>query len=91
LPLAFHVCLLLIALACGFGAVRIAACAGLLLILGHLVQTIALGGTRQEAAALCLAPFYILWKIFLIPGMLRSSRRKAEWLRTERAAEKGTK
>jgi hypothetical protein len=41
----------------------------------------------SDLAALAAAPFYVLWKLLLIPTLLRSSRRSEDWVRTARNAE----
>jgi hypothetical protein len=42
------------------------------------------GGGMRDLAALAAAPFYILWKLAAAPGILRSARRAAPWIRTSR-------
>lgn len=88
LPLAFHVVLLLIALLAPMVAIRVAALAGLGIVGLHLIGAIAVGGgTAKDVAVLAVAPFYILWKILLIPKLIATSRSGASWVRTERANE----
>jgi hypothetical protein len=50
--------------------------AGILIVMLHLV-----------AAILGLAPFYVLWKIMLIPTLVRSARSSETWVRTGRNVE----
>jgi len=89
LPLAFHTCLLLIAAATPFWPVRAAALFGLGIVGLHLAAAIAVtAGGWQDFAALLAAPFYIAWKILLIPQLAKSSRAKTAWTRTERAAQR---
>lgn len=90
LPLAFHVTLLLLALPTPFAPARIVALAGLGMVAAHLFAAIGLsGGGPGDFAALLAAPFYIVWKILLLPRLLRNARSGAAWVRTERAG-KGT-
>lgn len=85
LPLAFHVTLLLAALAVPSDLSRIAGAAGLGVVALHLVGAVRLAG--GDFAALAAAPFYVIWKILMLPRVLRSSRSGAAWVRTERAGE----
>jgi cellulose synthase/poly-beta-1,6-N-acetylglucosamine synthase-like glycosyltransferase len=92
LPLAFHVVLLLAALVPPFAPTRIYAICGLCVVALHIVAAIRVGGGGlKEFAALAAAPFYIVWKAMLIPAMLRTARKDAEWVRTERAGTRGGK
>jgi len=89
LPLAFHVCLLLLAAVTPFWPARAVGLFGLGVVGLHLVAAIAVtGGGFEDACALLAAPFYIAWKIRLIPRLARSSRAKAAWARTERAPQR---
>jgi Glycosyltransferase like family 2 len=86
LPLAFHVVLLLIALVAPVTIIRDAALAGLGIVGFHLIAAISVGGgTAKDVAALAAAPFYVVWKILLIPKLIATSRSGAAWVRTERA------
>jgi cellulose synthase/poly-beta-1,6-N-acetylglucosamine synthase-like glycosyltransferase len=88
-PLAFHVCFLLIAAATPFWPIRAVALAGLAVVVLHLAAAIAVtGGGLQDIAALLAAPFYIVWKILLIPRLAKSARAKSAWTRTERAPQR---
>jgi cellulose synthase/poly-beta-1,6-N-acetylglucosamine synthase-like glycosyltransferase len=89
LPLAFHVTLLVLAAATPFWPVRSLALAGLGIVLLHLCAAIRVaGGGTADFAALLSAPFYIAWKILLIPRLIQSSRSETPWVRTERAPER---
>jgi cellulose synthase/poly-beta-1,6-N-acetylglucosamine synthase-like glycosyltransferase len=86
LPLAFHVALLMIAAATPVWPVRIVALTGLGIVVLHLAAAIALtGGGFEDVAALFSAPFYIVWKILLIPRLAKSANANSVWTRTERA------
>jgi cellulose synthase/poly-beta-1,6-N-acetylglucosamine synthase-like glycosyltransferase len=88
LPLAFHVLLLLVALASPLPGVRTLAAAGVVIVLLHLAATISLADQPwSDLATLGRAPFYIAWKILLIPSLLRSAKSEQAWVRTSRNAE----
>jgi len=94
LPLAFHVLLLLVAASTPLLPVRLVGLFGLATVLLHLIAAILCnrgdesgGSVASDLAALASAPFYVLWKLLLIPTLLRSSRRSNDWVRTARNAE----
>jgi len=88
LPLAFHVMLLVVAVFSPQTIVREIALAGILVVLFHLVVTIVIGkGGWRDLSTLAGAPFYILWKLLLIPSLLRSASSKHAWVRTTRNEE----
>ena len=87
LPLAFHVSLLMLSLMAG-GMARLAGLAGVSVVALHLVVAIFVGGGGlRDLAALATAPLYVVWKLLMLPAVLRSSRGKTTWVRTERASE----
>jgi len=89
LPLAFHCALLILALAWPVPWLRLYACVALGAVVLHLVIALRLGRAGlSEAAALLLAPFYLLWKLALLFDITRSASRRASWQRTPRNAEK---
>jgi len=89
LPLGLHVGLLTMALAAPHPGLRLCGAAGLTLVGGHVVSAIAVGGGGwRDLAALAMAPFYVVWKICMLPSILRASRRHSPWVRTERAGER---
>jgi cellulose synthase/poly-beta-1,6-N-acetylglucosamine synthase-like glycosyltransferase len=89
LPLAFHVLLLLLAAFTPFRPARDLALAGLAVVVFHLFAAIAAGGgTWKDVAVLGAAPFYVLWKVLLLPKVIATSRSGAAWVRTERVGEK---
>jgi len=88
LPLAFHVALLAVALSAPQQIVRGIAAAGFGIVLLHLSAAILVGGgTWRDAATLLAAPFYILWKLMMIPALLKNARTDNDWVRTSRNAE----
>ena len=90
LPLAFHVTLLVLALATPIAVVRIYAACSLLLVWVHLLAAIAIGGgSWRDLLSLFSAPFYILWKLKVIPQLLSNARKGTTWVRTPRAPSKG--
>lgn len=89
LPLAFHVSLLLIACSGPSLVTRLAGLTGLAIVGFHLIAALLrCGGTWRDVLALASAPFYIAWKLLLIPALFRSAKSGAQWVRTERAVEK---
>ena len=85
LPLAFHIVLLLLALAIPVDACRIYALFGLAVVTFHVLAAIKVGkGGWRDIATLCSAPFYIIWKVTLAKRLLKGARKNADWTRTER-------
>lgn len=85
LPLSFHVALLLLALSTPEHAVRGYAAGALALVIIHLLAAVAVGGGGwRDASALFTAPFYMLWKLRMLPALLRNARQEAHWVRTDR-------
>ncbi len=89
LPLAFHVTLLLVAVSAPLVFTRIAGAAGLAVVVFHLAAALLrCGGTWGDVLALTSAPFYIAWKLLLIPLLFKSARSGTAWVRTERTIER---
>lgn len=87
LPLAFHVVLLASLMVVPNPLLKIYAASSLTLVLFHVLSAVWVGdGTKSDVLALLGAPLYILWKMTMVRSVVRSSRKKAEWVRTERAA-----
>ena len=85
LPLALHVFLLLITLALPFYLTQIYALIGLTIVFIHVFGALWVGGgTWKDVAVLASVPFYILWKLMLMPRLLKAARKDMEWKRTER-------
>ena len=88
LPLAFHVALLAVALITPLFVVRYIGIAGICIVALHLAAAIVVGGgSWRDVGTLASAPFYVLWKLMLIPSLLRSARSNHSWVRTRRNAE----
>ncbi|MDD2768031.1 MAG: glycosyltransferase family 2 protein [Methylococcus sp.] len=86
LPLAFHVILLLSALAVPWPPGQVLAACGLGMVGLHVAAALAVGGAGwRDWAALAGAPFYILWKLTLGKRLLASAGKQAAWVRTERS------
>jgi cellulose synthase/poly-beta-1,6-N-acetylglucosamine synthase-like glycosyltransferase len=88
LPLAFHVMLLVVAICSPLPLVRDVAIAGFAVVCVHLGVTIVVGrGGWCDLATLATAPFYIVWKLLLIPKLLRHAKKDHAWVRTSRNSE----
>ncbi|HZP44665.1 MAG TPA: glycosyltransferase family 2 protein [Candidatus Binataceae bacterium] len=85
LPLAFHVVLLGAALIIPIALCRIYAVFALTLVFFHIIVAIVVGGGGwRDLAVLLVAPFYVLWKLRLLPKILRAASGDMPWTRTER-------
>ena len=89
LPLALHVCLLLIALSSPSAAVRSFGVAGIAIVGAHILAAVATSGAPwRTLTVLPVAPLYIIWKLFMLPSLLRTSTARSLWIRTERQDER---
>jgi cellulose synthase/poly-beta-1,6-N-acetylglucosamine synthase-like glycosyltransferase len=85
LPLAYHVLLLLFTLALPSPMLRCYALTALLLVGVHvLIALRSAGDSVENLKALARVPFYIVWKVLLIPKLWRNAQRNAQWQRTDR-------
>ncbi len=85
LPLAYHVLLLLMTLLMPWAFLQYYAIAGLLLVMAHVLLAIkGAGDGLTNIKALAAVPFYILWKLTLMPKLWRNARHDAQWQRTDR-------
>jgi len=90
LPLGFHVLLLLIAIGTPIPAVRYYAAGALAFVAVHMLSAIRIGGGGwSEVAALFSAPFYLIWKLRVIPQLIRNVGGGTAWVRTERQSRQG--
>lgn len=82
LPLVFHVSLLLLLLISPF---QFYALLGLGVVALHVLAGWWVGSRQwRDLTALAAVPFYILWKLLLLPRLLRTARKNAAWVRTTR-------
>jgi cellulose synthase/poly-beta-1,6-N-acetylglucosamine synthase-like glycosyltransferase len=85
LPIGYAVAWLLIGAALPLVWLRIYALIALALIAGHILTAASWGNDfAADIRILFRAPSYILWKLLMLPSLLRSSRTDAAWVRTER-------
>lgn len=85
LPLGFHVARLGCALSIPFTAARVYALSALALVAFHVgAAVIVSGGGLSDFAALFASPFYVAWKLALVPQTVKNARRDASWVRTQR-------
>jgi cellulose synthase/poly-beta-1,6-N-acetylglucosamine synthase-like glycosyltransferase len=88
LPIAFGMMALLSAACLPLSWVRLYVVLAMTVLLAHVLRAISAGPRRLHALrVLLLVPFYLLWKLRLIPSVLRASSAKAAWIRTDRKAE----
>ncbi|MDP9052499.1 MAG: glycosyltransferase family 2 protein [Acidobacteriota bacterium] len=87
LPMAFGVAVLLAASLIPLHWVHIYVLAAFCVIVAHVIAA-AWAGPDFFATLrlLTTAPFYILWKLSLLPKLLKTSRKRAAWIRTDRGA-----
>lgn len=89
LPLAMHMVLVLLSLASPSPWVLAYSGFALAIIGLHLCGAVWRGGgTWRDLGALGAAPFYVLWKLAMIPALVRTSRSNSAWVRTERGGAK---
>jgi cellulose synthase/poly-beta-1,6-N-acetylglucosamine synthase-like glycosyltransferase len=85
LPMAFAVMLLAAELLIPLHWVRLYAVVSLCVIACHVIAAAWAGPDfRGTLRLLAKTPFYILWKLSLVPKLLKTSSRQAEWVRTDR-------
>ena len=85
LPMAYGVFALLLALCIPVTGVRVYALASLLVVALHVLAAAASGPDFMKTLGfLAMAPIYIVWKLRLLPSVLRGSAGNAAWVRTNR-------
>jgi cellulose synthase/poly-beta-1,6-N-acetylglucosamine synthase-like glycosyltransferase len=85
LPMAYGVFALLLTLCIPVTGVRIYALASLLVVMLHVLTAAASGPDFLKTLGfLAMAPIYIVWKLRLLPSVLRGSAGNAAWVRTNR-------
>lgn len=91
LPIGYAVFLLLVCLCFPLLWTRLYGLATLTVISWHVLTAASSGPDFSgDIRILARAPGYILWKLCMFPALLRSSRRNAVWVRTERDPTKTT-
>ncbi|MGD0097323.1 MAG: glycosyltransferase family 2 protein [Terracidiphilus sp.] len=84
-PIATEACLLLIALCLPVAWLRLYALTGILVLAMHVVAAGCSGsGLRGTLRVLATAPGYVLWKLLMLPEVMRASRADSAWVRTAR-------
>jgi hypothetical protein len=85
LPIGYGAALLLVALALPLTWIRIYALIGMLVVACHVLIAASSGTDfAGDMRVLARAPGYILWKLCMLPSLVRSSRSDSAWVRTER-------
>lgn len=85
LPLALHVLLILPLVILPLGFTQIYGVLAFALVLLHVLVGIWVGGGGiKDLMALATAPLYIIWKLTLLPLMMKTATKNATWVRTER-------
>ena len=85
LPMAYGVFALLLAACIPVPPVRFYAAVSLMVVAGHVLAAAAAGPDFLKTVGLLVtAPLYIVWKLRLLPSIVRGSRGKAAWVRTNR-------
>jgi cellulose synthase/poly-beta-1,6-N-acetylglucosamine synthase-like glycosyltransferase len=85
LPISFAVIALLTAACIPVGWVRIYALVSISIILMHVLAAVFAGPKcLRTLRLLVVVPFYLIWKMRLVPSVLRASSAKAAWVRTDR-------
>ena len=84
-PLAYHVALVGALALLPFDWARVAGCAGLAVIALHVVAAAIVGRLPlSRLLVLGCAPFYVAWKLCLLPATLAAAARDHPWVRTAR-------
>ena len=85
LPLGFHVVLVLILLIFGSGLFQLYALLSLAVVALHVTTAMVLGKAGwDDWQALLAAPFYVLWKLANLGGIIKTANKDADWKRTSR-------
>jgi uncharacterized membrane protein YdfJ with MMPL/SSD domain len=67
------------------GLARTYGLAGLAVVALHVLVAVRVGGGGlRELGVLAIAPFYVLWKLALLPAITRTGGSRAAWVRTDR-------
>lgn len=88
-PLSYHFLLLCALLLPPYGWSRALAALGLLVLALHVLAAAWVGRlSPRHLGALLFVPFYLIWKVWLIPAIGAAAGRHAAWLRTPRDKDK---
>lgn len=83
-PLSYHAMLLapllLIPVNCG----RVYGAFGLALLAAHAVTAVRLGWQWKDVLVLFRIPFYLTWKLAMLPRIVANAGKRASWVRTDR-------
>jgi cellulose synthase/poly-beta-1,6-N-acetylglucosamine synthase-like glycosyltransferase len=87
LPMAFGVTALVAEAFVPLHWAQLYAVISLCVIAGHVIVAAWMGPDFPDTLwLLAMTPFYILWKIRLVPKFLKASSRRAAWIRTDRGS-----
>jgi cellulose synthase/poly-beta-1,6-N-acetylglucosamine synthase-like glycosyltransferase len=85
LPIASEVILLLVSACLPVLWLRLYCLAAFAVLLLHITAATFKGpGIRRAMKALSMVPFYVVWKLWILPEIWRTSRLNAAWVRTQR-------
>ena len=85
LPMAYGVFALLLAACIPVPAIRVYALFSLAVVAAHVLAAASAGPDfLKTLGLLATAPLYIIWKLRLLPSIVRGSKGKAAWVRTHR-------
>jgi hypothetical protein len=85
LPIGYAAFLLLLALCLPLEWLRVYAMIAVAILGCHVLAAASMGDDfAGDLRILARAPGYILWKLTMLPSILRTSRTNAAWVRTER-------
>ncbi len=89
LPLTFHITLLCFTLLASDTSMRLYSCVAFAVVALHLAAAAFISGRGLRVLRdLAVAPFYMLWKLFLLPTIFLQSKKQSEWVRTARITER---
>lgn len=92
LPLTFHITLLCFTLLADDVWTRVYSWLAFSAVALHLVAAAFISGRGLRVLRdLAIAPFYMLWKLLLLPTIILQSKKQSEWVRTARITERHAK
>lgn len=84
LPLSFESIVILLLFLSSISFFKIYSIYGVTIIFLHIVLSIFFYGNLKDLKAFLFFPGYLIWKICLIPTIIRNSKKNATWVRTGR-------